>query len=465
MVPSLPVPGTQRASAGTAADAAAAAPGTAESGLPTGASPLGSSIGRDPAESSASDAGHVMVQRAQLPGLSASAVLPSGATVTVGSTSVVETGKEPTADSVSAAQAPDSGAGSPFPVAVTPPLVVPKPGVVAAPEAEPLPLAEAPALEIQLPEGGTSLPVAPTPGTTITHPDLPPTGALQPLAVPTPSEPTGTLDPVAAGTNGTAAVTGQPGAAISATGAPTQEHAPGSASADARQGPGAGGQTPEASVATALAGTEMAPAATNAPAQSLPPATGQIEVRTTSDDAIASVRVSNDGGISAVDPLETPATESPLVRTQGPAPLHRQLLGPMATLAAGPNGERTLSVNIAPEALGPITVKALLGGEGIRMELSAPTDAGREALRAMLPELRRELAASGSGTITLSTGADSSATTEGHTGNQDTGGSDARPFTGIPFPGLRTRDELAAETQGQETTLAPHDTSHLDVMA
>ncbi|MCV9996269.1 flagellar hook-length control protein FliK [Paeniglutamicibacter sp. ZC-3] len=181
--------------------------------------------------------------------------------------------------------------------------------------------------------------------------------------------------------------------------------------------------------------------------------------------ATASAGVASDAAISAVEPLESSAVDMPLQRTQTPAPLHRQLLGPIASLAAGPNGERTLSVNIAPEALGPITVKALLGGEGIRMELSAPTDAGREALRAMLPELRRELAATGSGTIMLSTGTDSSSTPGGHTGSQNAGGGDARSFTGAPSPGMRTRGEPAPETPGRETALSLHDTAHLDVMA
>ncbi|MFB0835355.1 flagellar hook-length control protein FliK [Arthrobacter halodurans] len=87
-----------------------------------------------------------------------------------------------------------------------------------------------------------------------------------------------------------------------------------------------------------------------------------------------------------------------------PPPLHRQLAGPVASLVAGPRGEQTLVVNVAPDGVGPVTVKAHLGGDGLRVELLAPTDAGRDALRAMLPDLRRDLASTGAGYLFLAAG-------------------------------------------------------------
>ncbi|HXD27156.1 MAG TPA: hypothetical protein VN621_00180, partial [Arthrobacter sp.] len=52
---------------------------------------------------------------------------------------------------------------------------------------------------------------------------------------------------------------------------------------------------------------------------------------------------------------------APVAPAQPLAPLNQQLAGPIATLAAGPHGDRTLTVNVAPEGLGPVTVKAHLG--------------------------------------------------------------------------------------------------------
>jgi flagellar hook-length control protein FliK len=452
VISTSPVPAIPASAAETAATASPAEPGSPDTGLPDNGSPEASSVGTEPVDTSAMEAALVMNQRVQHPALSVPAALPEVATATAGS-----------AESVSVAQTLGTDARLKFPVAVAPLLTLQVPGAVAAPDAGPLSVAVAPTLEIQLPEENTSLSVAPTPGTTFTLPGF--TAAATPQALEGPSQPVGTIDPLVTGTNGTATVPGQAVAAVPATGGQAQEPATASTSADAQHVPDTGGQAPEGSVAPAPAGTEAAPTASNASAQALPPATGQTEARVSAADSMSSSRISSDGSISALDPLEASATESPLVRTQAPAPLHRQLLGPIASLAAGPNGERTLSVNIAPEALGPITVKAHLGGEGIRMELSAPTDAGREALRAMLPELRRELAAAGSGTITLSTGSDSPATSGGHGGSSGAGGGDARPFASTASPGLRTRDEPAPELPGRDTSAALHDTSHLDVMA
>jgi flagellar hook-length control protein FliK len=74
-----------------------------------------------------------------------------------------------------------------------------------------------------------------------------------------------------------------------------------------------------------------------------------------------------------------------------------QLGQPLLRLAATPRGERSITVRVAPEDLGPVTVKAVVGADGVRLELSAPNDAGRDALRQVLGDLRRDLAAAGFG--------------------------------------------------------------------
>jgi flagellar hook-length control protein FliK len=56
-----------------------------------------------------------------------------------------------------------------------------------------------------------------------------------------------------------------------------------------------------------------------------------------------------------------------------------------------------MTVHVTPDALGPVTVRARVGAEGVRVELFAPTDTGRDALRAILPDLRRDLSGAGLG--------------------------------------------------------------------
>lgn len=56
-----------------------------------------------------------------------------------------------------------------------------------------------------------------------------------------------------------------------------------------------------------------------------------------------------------------------------------------------------MTLKVSPEDLGPLTVRAHIDASGVRIELFAPGEAGRDALRTILPELRRSLAESGLG--------------------------------------------------------------------
>jgi flagellar hook-length control protein FliK len=83
--------------------------------------------------------------------------------------------------------------------------------------------------------------------------------------------------------------------------------------------------------------------------------------------------------------------------------LPAQLSRPLFTLASAGRGEHVMTVHVTPEALGPVTVRAHVGAEGVRVELFAPTDGGRDALRSILPDLRRDLSGAGlSGSLDLS---------------------------------------------------------------
>ncbi|WP_336857754.1 flagellar hook-length control protein FliK [Sinomonas albida] len=91
----------------------------------------------------------------------------------------------------------------------------------------------------------------------------------------------------------------------------------------------------------------------------------------------------------------------------GPAPappgFAAQFARPLAGLATLAPGEHVLTLRVTPENLGPVTVQAHIGADGVRLELFAPSDAGRAAVQAVLPELRRDLAGTGLGaTLDLS---------------------------------------------------------------
>jgi flagellar hook-length control protein FliK len=76
-------------------------------------------------------------------------------------------------------------------------------------------------------------------------------------------------------------------------------------------------------------------------------------------------------------------------------PLAGQVARPLFTLATAAPGEHVLTVNVVPDNLGPVTVRAHVSADQVRVELFAPNDAGRDALRAILPDLRRDLAGTG----------------------------------------------------------------------
>ena len=104
--------------------------------------------------------------------------------------------------------------------------------------------------------------------------------------------------------------------------------------------------------------------------------------------------------VPTVLPTQAPNATAVAASTQAspaapPTPLATQLSRPIFTLATGPSGEHTLVINVAPDNLGPVTVHAHVSADGIRVELFAPTDVGRDAIRAILPDLRKDLASSG----------------------------------------------------------------------
>jgi flagellar hook-length control protein FliK len=91
------------------------------------------------------------------------------------------------------------------------------------------------------------------------------------------------------------------------------------------------------------------------------------------------------------------ASAAPAAPT-APAPAQHftvQLSKPIFTLASAGAGEHVVTVKVTPENLGPITVRAHVGVDGMRVELFAPSDVGRDAIRSILPDLRKDLAGQG----------------------------------------------------------------------
>lgn len=141
------------------------------------------------------------------------------------------------------------------------------------------------------------------------------------------------------------------------------------------------------------AGTGVPPAGTAlAPGTASPLAAAVAAV--TVPPAAAAATVADPGGAA---PLTAPAVSA------SPAPesqhhhLVPQLSRPLFSLSAAPHGQHTMTLNVTPENLGPLTVRAHIDAAGVRIELFAPADAGREAVRSILSDLRRDLEDAGFG--------------------------------------------------------------------
>ena len=93
-------------------------------------------------------------------------------------------------------------------------------------------------------------------------------------------------------------------------------------------------------------------------------------------------------------PVSAAAPVAAAAPVQAP-PLAAQVSGPLVRLASAANGEHVVTITVTPDNLGPVTVRAHVSGEGMRVELFAPNDAGRDALRSILSDLKRDLSGAG----------------------------------------------------------------------
>lgn len=134
------------------------------------------------------------------------------------------------------------------------------------------------------------------------------------------------------------------------------------------------------------------PAASTLPAaraRSASPATDTAAPQSIAMPAIATPTVRLEA-VAAPTPAAEPASAQN-------TPFAGQLARPIFTLATAAPGSHTMTISVTPDILGPVTVRAHVSPDGIRIELFAPTDLGRDAIRAILPDLRKDLAGAGVG--------------------------------------------------------------------
>ncbi|WP_442543550.1 flagellar hook-length control protein FliK [Arthrobacter sp. KN11-1C] len=153
-----------------------------------------------------------------------------------------------------------------------------------------------------------------------------------------------------------------------------------------------------------------------------------------------------------------PAGMASLTPQADPAKLLPQVSGPLFSLASAAPGAHVMTLKLSPEDLGPLTVRAHIDAAGVRIELFAPGEAGREAVRSVLPELRRGLGESGFGaSLDLS---EHSAPADAGAGGSDP--RDRRPAESPAFP--RGSDGEPVRLPRTAVVLPRSSTSSLDIL-
>lgn len=147
----------------------------------------------------------------------------------------------------------------------------------------------------------------------------------------------------------------------------------------------------------------------------------------------------------------------------------------VVSIAQRPAGTHQLTMTVNPDTLGPVTVRAHIGAGGdVRVELIGATDAGRDALRAIVADLRRDLAtAMPHATLSIAQGAGSDAAADrggqgfsASSGEQGSGEQGAAGRGAVrETPAAAASDQGATESPRPRTTIAPAPGSGLDILA
>lgn len=153
-----------------------------------------------------------------------------------------------------------------------------------------------------------------------------------------------------------------------------------------------------------------------------------------------------------------PAAAIPASPTASPpVMLSPQLAPPVHQLVSKGDGSHTLTLRVSPERLGPVTVQAHIQGEKIKIELFSAMEMGRDALRSVLSDLRRDLAGLGmsTGTTVLTVSDADSPTTQSQSQQSRTAEQHAWQWARQGTPEERLRDESRSDPQGAPAVPAP----------
>jgi hypothetical protein len=276
-------------------------------------------------------------------------------------------------------------------------------------------------------------PAAPAPPLTpSTVPSTAASSPAAPAAAPSTHAPTGGAAVLVTPPDGSAtAATGTSTSGAAATGSSTADAGGGSApdqrsewSLPAQAAPAhpAGTGTEKAETAAAAA-SPPAGAPSSAPAPT--PPSGAVAAPGATAPALP---------VAAPAPVTTPAA-APVVA----APLVEQLTPRLVEVPQLGPGVHRLTLEVKPEAIGSVRVVADISPDAVRIELIGGSDLAREALRSVLADLRRDLAATGS-TATLDLG-DGSGSPTHERGDRTPAGASPRGPAPAPAPAQgRTAD-------------------------
>jgi flagellar hook-length control protein FliK len=177
------------------------------------------------------------------------------------------------------------------------------------------------------------------------------------------------------------------------TGAGSEQGASGQGEQSGQGGPGTGTDLPAAAGRTAPEGATTFSAGL---AQAAGPAEAGIPVPPAA------------AGLAGVAAPQAAAPAAPVAEAPAPPPAPATPAPPAAQLATrivplrlDADGVHRLTVNLHPADLGPVQVVAEIRNGDISVQLTGGTEAGTEALRQSLDDLRRELEDSGFGNCTL----------------------------------------------------------------
>jgi flagellar hook-length control protein FliK len=159
--------------------------------------------------------------------------------------------------------------------------------------------------------------------------------------------------------------------------------------------------------ATDRAGT----AATAVQAQAAPPVAAGMSDPGSAGATVAGATFATAGASGAAPPAgSTTGSE----RSAGPVSVPEQIVSHVSPLRRGPDGSHQLTLRLAPEHLGPVTVTAAVRAGTVHLSLVPGTGAGHEALRGAVAELQADLTAAGFTSATVEVRGDPRGSGPGH---------------------------------------------------